>query len=202
VAGAQPKSPRYRFICQVPEGQFNDERRAAMTGALTQAVAEAEDGAYPHPEHRVCVFTLEVPDPSGLTTRTASRRARLQRRRSAGSPSWAAPALPPCAATPTAPACNSRWRAISVSSPKGPRSGCWKCAAQPPIAVRGARRAIDAAWHRGPRKASAQAGSGRADPLPRLSGLQGGRPGDARRPQPTMARALGQSVSLRQVTVH
>jgi phenylpyruvate tautomerase PptA (4-oxalocrotonate tautomerase family) len=62
VAGAPPKSPRYRFICQVPEGQYNDERRAAMTAGITQAVVEAEDGAWSHPELRVCVFTLEIPD--------------------------------------------------------------------------------------------------------------------------------------------
>ena len=59
VAGLPPKSPRYRFICQVPEGQYDDERRAAVTAA---AVAEAEGGAWPHPELRVCVFTCEVPD--------------------------------------------------------------------------------------------------------------------------------------------
>jgi phenylpyruvate tautomerase PptA (4-oxalocrotonate tautomerase family) len=62
VAGAPPKSPRYRFICQVPEGQYDDARRAAVTAALTQAVAEAEGGAWPHPELRVCVFTCEVPE--------------------------------------------------------------------------------------------------------------------------------------------
>jgi phenylpyruvate tautomerase PptA (4-oxalocrotonate tautomerase family) len=62
VAGAKPRSPRYRFICQVPEGQYNDERRAAMTAGLTQAVADAENGAWPHPEFRVVVFTCEVPE--------------------------------------------------------------------------------------------------------------------------------------------
>jgi phenylpyruvate tautomerase PptA (4-oxalocrotonate tautomerase family) len=62
VAGVPPKSPRYRFICQVPEGQYDDTRRAAVTAAMTQAVAEAEGGAWPHPELRVCVFTCEVPD--------------------------------------------------------------------------------------------------------------------------------------------
>jgi phenylpyruvate tautomerase PptA (4-oxalocrotonate tautomerase family) len=64
VGGGPPKMPRYRFICQVPEGQYDDERRNAVTGAITQAVAEAEDGAWPHPEFRVCVFALEVPDGS------------------------------------------------------------------------------------------------------------------------------------------
>src|SRR5215471_9325764 len=62
VAGAPPKTPRYRFICQVPEGLYNDERRAAMTAALTQAVVDAEHGSWPHPELRVCVFTCEIPD--------------------------------------------------------------------------------------------------------------------------------------------
>ncbi len=62
VAGAPPKSPRYRFICQVPEGQYNDERRAALTAGIHQAVAEAEKGAWPRPEFRVAVFTCEVPD--------------------------------------------------------------------------------------------------------------------------------------------
>lgn len=62
VAGARPKSPRYRFVCQVPEGQYNDERRAAVVAGITEAVREAEDGAWPHPEARVGVFTLEIPD--------------------------------------------------------------------------------------------------------------------------------------------
>lgn len=62
IAGAPPRSPRYRFVCQVPEGQYNGERRAAVTAEMTRAVAEAENGAWPHPEHRVAVFTLEIPD--------------------------------------------------------------------------------------------------------------------------------------------
>jgi len=62
VAGAPPKAPRYRFICQVPEGQYDAARRAAVTAAMTRAVAEAEGGAWPHPELRVCVFTCEVPE--------------------------------------------------------------------------------------------------------------------------------------------
>jgi phenylpyruvate tautomerase PptA (4-oxalocrotonate tautomerase family) len=62
VAGALAQEPRYRFVCQVPEGQYNDERRAAVTTAMTQAVVEAEDGSWPHPESRVAVFTYEVKD--------------------------------------------------------------------------------------------------------------------------------------------
>jgi phenylpyruvate tautomerase PptA (4-oxalocrotonate tautomerase family) len=62
VAGAPAKEPRYRFVCQVPEGQYNDERRAAVTAAMTRAVVEAEDGSWPHPELRVVVFTNEIKD--------------------------------------------------------------------------------------------------------------------------------------------
>jgi phenylpyruvate tautomerase PptA (4-oxalocrotonate tautomerase family) len=62
VGGGPTRSPRYRFICQVPEGQYNDERRAAISAGITNAVAEAEDGAYPLPEARVSVFPVEVPD--------------------------------------------------------------------------------------------------------------------------------------------
>lgn len=62
VGGKRPSSPRYRFICQVPEGQYNAERRQAVTAGITKAVADAERGAWPHPEIRVAVFTLEVPD--------------------------------------------------------------------------------------------------------------------------------------------
>ena len=44
VAGLLPKSPPCRFICQVPEGQYDYQGRAAVTAAMTQAVAEAEGG--------------------------------------------------------------------------------------------------------------------------------------------------------------
>jgi phenylpyruvate tautomerase PptA (4-oxalocrotonate tautomerase family) len=62
VAGASAQAPHYKFICQVPEGQYNTERRAAVTAAMTQAVVDAEAGAYPDPGDRVWVFTHEVKD--------------------------------------------------------------------------------------------------------------------------------------------
>ena len=64
VAGQPAHAPHYKFVCQVPEGQYNEERRAAVTAAMTQAVVEAEGGAYPNPERRVWVFTLEIKDGS------------------------------------------------------------------------------------------------------------------------------------------
>jgi phenylpyruvate tautomerase PptA (4-oxalocrotonate tautomerase family) len=62
VAGAPAAQPRYRFIASVPEGQFDDERRAAMVQEVTEAVLAAEDGAYPADPQRVWVFPNEIPD--------------------------------------------------------------------------------------------------------------------------------------------
>lgn len=62
VGGLPPTEPRYRFVCQVPEGSDSDKRRQAVTAAITQAVADAEAGSYPDPSARVWVFTLEIPD--------------------------------------------------------------------------------------------------------------------------------------------
>ena len=62
VGGRPAAAPRYRFIASVPEGQFNEERRQAMTAEITDAVLDAEQGAHPRDPMRVWVFTLEVPD--------------------------------------------------------------------------------------------------------------------------------------------
>jgi phenylpyruvate tautomerase PptA (4-oxalocrotonate tautomerase family) len=62
VGGAPAAAPRYRFIASVPEGQFNEERRQAMTEGITEAVLDAEGGAHPRDPMRVWVFTLEVPE--------------------------------------------------------------------------------------------------------------------------------------------
>lgn len=62
VAGDRATEPRYRFVASVPEGQFDDERRAAMVREVTDAVLAAEDGAYPADPQRVWVFANEIPD--------------------------------------------------------------------------------------------------------------------------------------------
>src|SRR5439155_541381 len=41
---------------------YNDERRAAVTAEMTEALARAEDGRWPNPQERVWVFTSEIPD--------------------------------------------------------------------------------------------------------------------------------------------
>jgi phenylpyruvate tautomerase PptA (4-oxalocrotonate tautomerase family) len=46
----------------VPEGQFDDERRAAIVRDVTDAVLQAENNAYAYDPNRVWVFTNEIPD--------------------------------------------------------------------------------------------------------------------------------------------
>ncbi len=53
VAGAPAQAPYYKFVCQVPEGQYDEQRRMAVTRAMTQALVEAEGGRWPDPQGRV-----------------------------------------------------------------------------------------------------------------------------------------------------
>jgi len=62
VAGEPVSAPHYRFVASVPEGQYDDERRAAIVDAVTTAVLDAEDGAHARDPQRVWVFANEVPD--------------------------------------------------------------------------------------------------------------------------------------------
>jgi phenylpyruvate tautomerase PptA (4-oxalocrotonate tautomerase family) len=62
VAGEPAGEPRYRFIASVPQGQFDDERRQAVVRDITDAVLDAEDGAYERSRQRVWVFANEIPD--------------------------------------------------------------------------------------------------------------------------------------------
>lgn len=62
VAGSRADAPRYRFIASVPEGQYDVERRQGMVHGITEAVLDAEQGAYDRDPMRVWVFTPEIPD--------------------------------------------------------------------------------------------------------------------------------------------
>jgi phenylpyruvate tautomerase PptA (4-oxalocrotonate tautomerase family) len=62
VAGRAAGEPRYRIVASVPEGQFDDERRQAIVAAITEAVLDAENGAYERDPMRVWVFPNEIPD--------------------------------------------------------------------------------------------------------------------------------------------
>ena len=61
-AGNEPDMPHYRVIASVPEGQFDDERRASMVAAVTEAILAAEDGRYDGDPLRIWVFANEIPD--------------------------------------------------------------------------------------------------------------------------------------------
>lgn len=62
VAGARSTSPRYRIVPSVPEGQYNDESRAALVKDVTEAVVRAEGGKFEDVAPRVWVFPTEVAD--------------------------------------------------------------------------------------------------------------------------------------------
>jgi phenylpyruvate tautomerase PptA (4-oxalocrotonate tautomerase family) len=62
VGGSPARAPHYRFVASVPEGQYEPERRRAMVRDITEAVLDAEDGAYERDPSRVWVFTPEIPD--------------------------------------------------------------------------------------------------------------------------------------------
>lgn len=64
VAGEATAAPHYRIVATLPEGQYDDERRAAMVAAITEAVLEAEQDRFPPDPLRVWVFPVEVPDGS------------------------------------------------------------------------------------------------------------------------------------------
>jgi phenylpyruvate tautomerase PptA (4-oxalocrotonate tautomerase family) len=62
VGGEPAGEPRYRVIVSVPEGQFDAERRQKMVAEVTEAVLDAEDGAYERNPFRVWVFANEIAD--------------------------------------------------------------------------------------------------------------------------------------------
>jgi len=63
VAGEPADRPRYKLVPQVPEGQYDDQRRAAIVAEATEAVLDAEErmGRTRDP-NIVWVFPTEIPD--------------------------------------------------------------------------------------------------------------------------------------------
>ena len=61
-AGDEPAAPHYKVVASVPEGQFDDERRAGMVAAVTDAILAAEGGRYDDDPYRIWVFATEIPD--------------------------------------------------------------------------------------------------------------------------------------------
>jgi phenylpyruvate tautomerase PptA (4-oxalocrotonate tautomerase family) len=64
VAGIPATAPRYRFVVSVPEGQFDEARREAVTSGITEEIAKAENHALDDVKGRIWVICVEVPDGS------------------------------------------------------------------------------------------------------------------------------------------
>ncbi|MFG2477391.1 hypothetical protein [Streptomyces fagopyri] len=62
VGGAPADVPRYRVIASVPEGQLDREAREAVVAEVTDAILDAENGAWPRDPRRVWVFPAEIPE--------------------------------------------------------------------------------------------------------------------------------------------
>jgi phenylpyruvate tautomerase PptA (4-oxalocrotonate tautomerase family) len=60
VAGVRAEAPFYKVVASVAEGQFNDETRAGIVADVTEAVLDAEHGAWPRDAGRVWVFPTDV----------------------------------------------------------------------------------------------------------------------------------------------
>jgi phenylpyruvate tautomerase PptA (4-oxalocrotonate tautomerase family) len=62
IGAEAAEAPWYRIFASVPEGQYDDERRQAVVEQVTEAVLDAEHGAYERNPMRVWVFPNEVPE--------------------------------------------------------------------------------------------------------------------------------------------
>jgi phenylpyruvate tautomerase PptA (4-oxalocrotonate tautomerase family) len=62
VAGLPTEAPVYKFVCQIPEGQIDDQFAPAVNRDIMAAVSDAEAGRWPHLERRIWVFVQEIPD--------------------------------------------------------------------------------------------------------------------------------------------
>ncbi|MFJ4621574.1 hypothetical protein [Streptomyces sp. NPDC088812] len=62
VGGAPAGAPRYKVVPSVPEGQLDANGRAGVVAEVTEAILDAENGAWPRDAGRVWVFPTEVPE--------------------------------------------------------------------------------------------------------------------------------------------
>ncbi|MEU6188201.1 hypothetical protein [Nocardia sp. NPDC047038] len=62
VGGAPAEAPRYKVVPSVPEGQLDAIQRAGVVREITEAILDAEDGAWPRDPGRIWVFPTEIPE--------------------------------------------------------------------------------------------------------------------------------------------
>ncbi|GAA2884681.1 hypothetical protein GCM10010517_48070 [Streptosporangium fragile] len=62
VGGAPVDAPRYKVVPSVPEGQLDGQARAGVVADVTEAILDAENGAWPRDPGRIWVFPTEIPE--------------------------------------------------------------------------------------------------------------------------------------------
>ncbi|MFE7635622.1 MULTISPECIES: hypothetical protein [unclassified Kitasatospora] len=62
VGGELADAPRYKVVPSVPEGQLDARKRAGVIADVTEAILDAEDGAWPRDPGRIWVFPTEIPE--------------------------------------------------------------------------------------------------------------------------------------------
>ncbi|MGX4735715.1 hypothetical protein [Kitasatospora griseola] len=62
VGGRIADAPRYKVVPSVPEGQLDADKRAGVIADVTEAILDAEDGAWPRDPARIWVFPTEIPE--------------------------------------------------------------------------------------------------------------------------------------------
>lgn len=62
VGGSPADAPRYKVVASVPEGQLDGKARAGVIAEVTEAILDAENGAWPRHASRIWVFPAEVPE--------------------------------------------------------------------------------------------------------------------------------------------
>jgi phenylpyruvate tautomerase PptA (4-oxalocrotonate tautomerase family) len=62
VGGEPADAPRYKVVPSVPEGQLDEQKRASVIAEVTEAILDAENGAWPRDASRIWVFPTEIPE--------------------------------------------------------------------------------------------------------------------------------------------
>lgn len=62
VGGVSADVPRYKVVPSVPEGQLDEQARAGVIAEVTEAILDAENGAWPRDASRIWVFPTEIPE--------------------------------------------------------------------------------------------------------------------------------------------
>ncbi|MFI8194549.1 hypothetical protein ACIF8T_38560 [Streptomyces sp. NPDC085946] len=62
VGGVLADAPRYKVVPSVPEGQLDERGRAGVIAEVTEAILDAENGAWPRDPGRIWVFPTEIPE--------------------------------------------------------------------------------------------------------------------------------------------